>query len=121
MDISGRRVPLDVRGVVHGPRQMKLGNQPTSFGDFRPAAMEAGAAIESRVLVPSPTCEPRATGGAIAKDLTARFPELAKAIRAMRPDALILDGEVAVCDEQLVPRFEWMRRRPRDQVATRRC
>jgi len=53
--------------------------------------------------------------------LTARFPELAKAIRAMRPDALILDGEVAVCDEQLVPRFEWMRRRPRDQVATRRC
>lgn len=81
--------------------------------------MEAGAAIESRVLVPSAPCEPRATGGAIAKDLTARFPELAKAIRAMRPDALILDGEVAVCDEQLVSRFEWMRRRPRDQVATR--
>jgi hypothetical protein len=68
--------------------------------------MEAGAAIESRVLVPSAPCEPRATGGAIAKDLTARFPELAKAIRAMRPDALILDGEVAVCDEQLVSRFE---------------
>jgi bifunctional non-homologous end joining protein LigD len=53
-----------------------------------------------------------------AKDLTARFPELAEAIRALRPDALILDGEVAAYDEQLVSRFEWLRRPPRDQVAT---
>ena len=53
-----------------------------------------------------------------AKDLIARFPELAEAIRALRPDALILDGEVAAYDEQLVSRFEWLRRPPRDQVAT---
>jgi bifunctional non-homologous end joining protein LigD len=53
-----------------------------------------------------------------AKDLTARFPELAEAIRALRPDALILDGEVAAYDEQLVSRFEWLRRPPRDQGAT---
>jgi ATP-dependent DNA ligase len=53
-----------------------------------------------------------------AKDLTTRFPELAEAIRAMRSDALILDGEVAVYDEQLLSRFEWMRRPPQDIIAT---
>lgn len=31
---------------------------------------------------------------------------------------LILDGEVAVYDEQLVSRFEWLRGRPNDEVAT---
>jgi ATP-dependent DNA ligase len=31
---------------------------------------------------------------------------------------LVLDGEVAVYDEQLVSRFEWMRRVPSDAVAT---
>src|SRR6266478_8669660 len=53
-----------------------------------------------------------------AKDLTARFPELAAAIANLRPETLVLDGEVAAYDEQLVSRFEWMRRPPRDQVAT---
>jgi bifunctional non-homologous end joining protein LigD len=53
-----------------------------------------------------------------AKDLTARFPELAETIRTMRADALILAGEVAVYDEQLVSRFEWMRRPPQDAIAT---
>jgi len=52
-----------------------------------------------------------------AKDLTARFPELAEALRALRPERFILDGEVAVYDEQLISRFEWLRRSPRDQVA----
>ena len=31
---------------------------------------------------------------------------------------VVLDGEVAVYDEQLVSRFEWMRRPPPDAVAS---
>jgi bifunctional non-homologous end joining protein LigD len=53
-----------------------------------------------------------------AKDLTARFPELVEALRTLRPDSIILDGEVAVYDEQLVSRFEWLRAQPKDEVAT---
>jgi bifunctional non-homologous end joining protein LigD len=55
-----------------------------------------------------------------AKDLTARFPELVEALRTLRPDSIILDGEVAVYDEQLVSRFEWLRAQPKDEVATPR-
>ena len=50
--------------------------------------------------------------------MTARFPELAEALRALRPDSIILDGEVAVYDDRLVSRFEWMRRPPPDAVST---
>jgi bifunctional non-homologous end joining protein LigD len=53
-----------------------------------------------------------------AKDLTERFPELVAAIARLAPETLILDGEVAVYDEHLVSRFEWMRRRPPDAVAS---
>src|SRR5690242_12098569 len=53
-----------------------------------------------------------------AKDLTARFPELAAAVSSLAPETLVLDGEVAVYDERLVSRFEWMRRAPRDAVAS---
>ena len=40
-----------------------------------------------------------------AVDHTGRFRELARAISKLRPDVLVLDGEVAVFDEQLVSRF----------------
>ena len=40
-----------------------------------------------------------------AVDHTARFRELAFAIAKLRPDVLVLDGAVAVFDEQLVSRF----------------
>ena len=52
------------------------------------------------------------------KDHTRRFPDLADAIKALRFRTLTLDGEVAVYDEQLMSRFEWIRQRPRDMVAT---
>jgi bifunctional non-homologous end joining protein LigD len=52
------------------------------------------------------------------KDHTRRFPELADAIRALRARTLVLDGEVAVYDEQLMSHFEWIRQRPKDSVAT---
>jgi ATP-dependent DNA ligase len=56
--------------------------------------------------------------GRHAKDLTARFPELAAAVASLAPETLVPDGEVAVYDERLVSRFEWMRRAPRDAVAS---
>jgi bifunctional non-homologous end joining protein LigD len=40
------------------------------------------------------------------------------AIKALRFRTLVLDGEVAVYDEQLMSRFEWIRQRPTDSVAT---
>jgi bifunctional non-homologous end joining protein LigD len=55
------------------------------------------------------------------RDHTHRFPELVDAIRALRFRTLVLDGEVAVYDEQLISRFEWLRQQPRDSVATPPC
>jgi ATP-dependent DNA ligase len=37
-----------------------------------------------------------------------RFAELAAAIPSLSTDTLILDGEVAIFDAQLVSRFEWL-------------
>ena len=42
------------------------------------------------------------TGG----DHAARFPDVVRAIAALRPKTLILDGEVAVFDERLISRFD---------------
>jgi bifunctional non-homologous end joining protein LigD len=48
------------------------------------------------------------------RDHTNRF----QALAALRPAELVLDGEVAVYDEQFVWRFEWLRERPKDEVST---
>jgi len=40
-----------------------------------------------------------------AGDHTRRFPEIATVVAKLRPDVLILDGEVAVFDEELVSPF----------------
>jgi bifunctional non-homologous end joining protein LigD len=53
-----------------------------------------------------------------SKDFTARFPDVTAAIRALRARTVILDGEIAVYDERLVSRFEWLRGRPKDAVST---
>jgi ATP-dependent DNA ligase len=42
-------------------------------------------------------------------DHARRFPELTTAIARLAPATLVLDGEVAVFDEQLRSRFEWLR------------
>jgi bifunctional non-homologous end joining protein LigD len=52
------------------------------------------------------------------KDHSRRFSELAAAIRALPVLALILDGEVAIFDDQLISRFEWFRKRPEDATST---
>ena len=51
-------------------------------------------------------------------DHTARFRDLAVAVAALPYENLILDGEVAVFDEQLVSRFEWLRGTKATDVAT---
>lgn len=48
-----------------------------------------------------------------ARDLARRFPELVAAVAALKPPRLLLDGEVAVFDDQLLSRFEWIRGRPK--------
>jgi bifunctional non-homologous end joining protein LigD len=51
-------------------------------------------------------------------DHTARFPELAAAIVKLRPQVLVLDGEVAVFDEQLVSRFHLLGESDSDELCT---
>ena len=49
---------------------------------------------------------------------TRRFARLADAISRLEPQTLILDGEVAVYDAQLVSRFEWLRHQSPPELAT---
>ena len=51
------------------------------------------------------------------RDLTRRFPELAAAVGALEVPSLLLDGEIAVFDRQLLSRFEWLRGRPTEEAA----
>jgi bifunctional non-homologous end joining protein LigD len=51
------------------------------------------------------------------RDLTRRFPALAAAVAALESPTLVLDGELAVFDNHLVSRFEWLRGRPKDDTA----
>ena len=52
------------------------------------------------------------------RDHTKRFGELAQSLAGLKPKTVILDGEVAVFDRDLVSRFEWLRARPKDEPAT---
>lgn len=51
-------------------------------------------------------------------DHATRFPELAAAVAGLRVQTLVLDGEVAIFDEQLRSRFELLRYRQPDVLAT---
>jgi bifunctional non-homologous end joining protein LigD len=51
-------------------------------------------------------------------DHTKRFPELVKAVEELDAPSLILDGEIAIFDNQLISRFEWLRAPPKHEVAT---
>jgi len=51
-------------------------------------------------------------------DHTRRFPGIVAAIRQLDANALILDGEVAVYDAQLVSRFEWLRHASPPELST---
>jgi bifunctional non-homologous end joining protein LigD len=51
-------------------------------------------------------------------DHTARYPDITAAIRALEVPTLILDGEIAIFDQKVVSRFEWLRRRTPAEIAT---
>jgi bifunctional non-homologous end joining protein LigD len=51
-------------------------------------------------------------------DHSKRFPELVKAVEGLDAPSLVLDGEIAIFDRQLISRFEWLRARPKHEVAT---
>jgi bifunctional non-homologous end joining protein LigD len=50
-------------------------------------------------------------------DHTQRFHDVAVAVAGLKPKALVLDGEVAVFDQHLRSRFDWLR----DPPDERRC
>src|SRR5215471_1707519 len=52
------------------------------------------------------------------RDLTRRFAAIAGAVAKLTARSLVLDGEVAIFDEHLRSRFEWLREPDRDAVAT---
>ena len=52
------------------------------------------------------------------RDLTRDFPGIAAAVAALPARSLALDGEVAIYDEQLRARFDWLREPDPDAVAT---
>ena len=52
------------------------------------------------------------------RDFTRRFPALAVAVGALEVPTLLLDGEMAVFERQLLSHCEWLRGRPKDEAAT---
>lgn len=44
--------------------------------------------------------------------------ESSASLRALEVPTLILDGEVAIFDQKLISRFEWLRRRAPAEIAT---
>jgi bifunctional non-homologous end joining protein LigD len=51
------------------------------------------------------------------RDYTSRFPALVAALQTL-DGSLILDGEVAIYDRQLISRFEWLRHASPPELAT---
>src|SRR5262249_10511847 len=52
------------------------------------------------------------------RDHTRRFPDIAAAVAKLSARSLVLDGEVAVFDQQFRSRFEWLREPDPDAIAT---
>jgi bifunctional non-homologous end joining protein LigD len=52
------------------------------------------------------------------RDHTRRFRDIAAAVAKLSARSLVLDGEVAIYDQQLRSRFEWLREPDPDAIAT---
>ena len=52
------------------------------------------------------------------RDHTRRFPEIAAAVAKLSARSVVLDGEVAIYDQKLRSRFDWLRESNPDAVAT---
>jgi ATP-dependent DNA ligase len=55
------------------------------------------------------------------RDHTRRFADLAAAIAKLSARSLVLDGEVAIYDQQLRSRFDWLREPDQAPSPRRRC
>src|SRR5262249_17031669 len=51
-------------------------------------------------------------------DHAGRFPGIVAALKTLPDNPLVLDGEVAIYDRQLISRFEWLRHHAAPEVAT---
>ena len=51
-------------------------------------------------------------------DHTRRYPDIVAAIRALEVPTLLLDGEIAIFDQKLISRFEWLRHSAPPELAT---
>jgi hypothetical protein len=61
----------------------------------------------------------RAIWGVYQTGAGSRFiPDLVTAVAELDVPSLVLDGEIAIFDGQLISRFEWLRARPKQEVAT---
>jgi hypothetical protein len=70
------------------------------------------AAICGKFIPIGDLCSCRARSPRPLKEFTQRFPELAKAGAVLGAESVIIDAELAVFDQQLVSRFEWLRAQP---------
>jgi len=52
------------------------------------------------------------------RDHTRRFADVAAAVAKLSAPTLVLDGEIAIYDQQLRSRFDWLREPDADAVAT---
>jgi bifunctional non-homologous end joining protein LigD len=52
------------------------------------------------------------------RDHALRFGELGTVIASLSENSLILDGEVAIFDDHLISRFEWLRHGTRESLST---
>jgi bifunctional non-homologous end joining protein LigD len=52
------------------------------------------------------------------RDHTRRFADIAAAVAKLSPRSLVLDGEVAIYDQQLRSRFDWLREPDPEAVAS---
>jgi bifunctional non-homologous end joining protein LigD len=52
------------------------------------------------------------------RDHTRRFPGIATAVAKLSARSLVVDGEVAIYDQQLRSRFDWLREPDADAIAT---
>src|SRR5207245_5726623 len=89
-------------------RRGRPGRAPRAGGDPPPQAGEKNQEPEV------PAMEWSRNG----VDHTRRYPDVAAAFAQLKPSTLVLDGELAVFDDQLRSRFEWLRDPDEPVVAT---
>jgi bifunctional non-homologous end joining protein LigD len=94
--------------VLALPRAVAAQTVGDTFRNVSPAVVVIRAKDRERVRLVSRN----------GRDHTRRFPDLAAAVAKLTGRTLLLDGEVAIYDQQLRSRFDWLREPDPDAVAT---